>query len=105
MNFRSLFLLAAGAALLAACDSASTDDTGEDKAARNAKGEVLGGTISDDMIPLERLRSQSPPLREVRASATDSAGTAEADDSDADDAGTESDTTQAAPAAGEPADD
>lgn len=27
-----------------------------------AAGEVLGGTISDDMLPLERLRSQSPPL-------------------------------------------
>ncbi len=24
-------------------------------------GDVLGGSISDDMIPLEELRSQSPP--------------------------------------------
>lgn len=27
-----------------------------------AAGEVLGGTISDAMIPLEQLESQSPPL-------------------------------------------
>ncbi len=27
-----------------------------------AKGEILGGTIRDDMLPLESVSSQSPPL-------------------------------------------
>ena len=34
---------------------------------RGARGEVLGGTISDDMIPLDRLRSQSPPVADAPA--------------------------------------
>lgn len=57
------------AALLAltACEdeagtAVSTETGGE------AAGEVLGGTISDDMIPLEELTSTSPPA-ERRASA------------------------------------
>ena len=28
---------------------------------------MLGGTISDDMIPLDRLRSQSPPVADAPA--------------------------------------
>ena len=42
---------------------------------RTAKGEVLGGTISDEMLPLDTVQSQSPPL----------AGEAE-DEGDSDDA-------------------
>ena len=34
-------------------------------------GDVLGGSISDDMIPLEELQSQSPP---AERSANDDAG-------------------------------
>ena len=30
-------------------------------------GEVLGGTISDAMIPIDRLRSQSPAVRPAPA--------------------------------------
>ena len=49
-------LLAAPLALLAACgDEAPTDDS------RAATGEVLEGTISDAMLPVDRVRSQ-PPL-------------------------------------------
>ncbi|WP_271076956.1 hypothetical protein [Aurantiacibacter sp. MUD61] len=46
--------------LLAACngDQAPADDD-----TREASGEVLEGTISDDMIPIDQLRSQ-PPLAE-----------------------------------------
>ena len=49
---------------LAACNdepqtTASAEQGGE------AAGEVLGGTISDDMIPLEQLRSQSPPAERI----------------------------------------
>jgi len=32
-----------------------------------ATGKVLGGSISDDMIPLESLTSQSPPLKQQRS--------------------------------------
>ena len=44
-------------------------DVDADEADRAAKGEVLGGTISDDMIPLDRLRSQSPPVADGPAAA------------------------------------
>lgn len=43
---------------LAACDSGPGGTSGE-KGGR-AEGEVLGGAISDDMIPLEQLRSEAP---------------------------------------------
>ncbi|WP_374408876.1 hypothetical protein [Pelagerythrobacter sp.] len=45
---------------LAACDSGA-DDAAEGTA---AEGEVLGGTISDAMLPLDTVQSQSPPLRD-----------------------------------------
>ena len=53
----------AGLALLAlaACDSSDPEQASATGA--RAEGEVLGGTISDEMIPLDQLRSQSPPLR------------------------------------------
>lgn len=45
---------------LASCggDPAEVDEPNEDATAR---GEVLGGTISDDMLPLDTVTSQSPP--------------------------------------------
>lgn len=42
--------------LLAACDKPAGKDS------RSASGEVLEGTISDDMLPLDRLKSQPPLL-------------------------------------------
>ena len=56
--------------LLAACDS------GSDGAAdgRTAEGEVLGGTISDEMLPLDTVRSQSPPLVEAEEGGEDPSG-------------------------------
>ena len=44
---------------LASCgdDAAEIEERNEDSTAR---GEVLGGTISDDMLPLDTLTSQSP---------------------------------------------
>lgn len=46
------------ALVLGGCDSApgAPSDAGSGR----AEGEVLGGTISDDMIALEQLRSQAP---------------------------------------------
>lgn len=56
MRVTRLLLAAAPLALLAACgDEASKDDS------RAATGEVLEGTISDAMLPVDRVRSQ-PPL-------------------------------------------
>ena len=49
---------------LAACGGQAPDRS-ED--AREAEGEVLGGSISDEMLPLDQLRSQSPVLRAARA--------------------------------------
>lgn len=43
-------------ALLAACDKPAGKDS------RSASGEVLEGTISDDMLPLDKLKSQPPLL-------------------------------------------
>ena len=45
---------------LAACGG----DAGTEGERKTAAGEVLGGTISDDMLPLDTVTSQSPPLRE-----------------------------------------
>lgn len=54
------FPLIAAAALLGACsDDPEPATTVADDA--SAAGNVLEGSISDDMIPLETLKSQSPP--------------------------------------------
>lgn len=46
--------------VLASCgqDAAEVDERNADSTAR---GEVLGGTISDTMLPLDAVQSQSPP--------------------------------------------
>ena len=53
-------MLAVPLVALAACNQA---DESQAPVGGKAEGEVLGGTISDDMIPLDQLRSQSPPMR------------------------------------------
>lgn len=50
-------------ALLAACGGDSADE-GD---GRSATGEVLEGTISDDMLPLDQLQSEPPLLEPERA--------------------------------------
>ena len=47
-------------ALLAACNGSG--EKGPER--KTAAGEVLGGSISDSMLPLDTVQSQSPPLRE-----------------------------------------
>lgn len=82
-------------ALLAACDSAAPEADAE--AARAASGEVLQGSISDAMLPLETLRSQPPvaaplPGEVVAAPAGEGAAEPEADGAEpagADDAAAE----------------
>lgn len=59
----SLMLLAVPALLLAGCNSepepVAVNNAADD---RTAAGDVQGGTISDAMLPLESVRSQSPAL-------------------------------------------
>ena len=76
MIARTTLGLALGAALLTACGSETPAEETTAEADRNAQGEVLGGTISDDMLPLDRLRSQAPSISES-PSAPSTAGTDE----------------------------
>ena len=46
---------------LSACNDAKKS-TGDER--KTAAGEVLGGSVSDAMLPLDTVQSQSPPLRE-----------------------------------------
>ena len=64
--------------LLAACGDDPAPSPDDD--ARTASGEILEGTISDEMLPLETLQSQ-PPLVESSPGATggDAAEDASAD--------------------------
>ncbi len=47
--------------LLAACGGASSDGSGAGDG--TAPGEVLEGSVSDAMLPLDTATSQSPPLK------------------------------------------
>ncbi len=58
-----LFPALAPIVLLAACGDSPGDDAG------TASGEVLEGTVSDSMLPLDTVRSQ-PPLAEPSAART-----------------------------------
>ena len=87
---------------LVACgdDSVTPAADGDD---RGARGEVLGGTISDDMIPLDQLQSRSPPLRgEDDASADENGpGTETTSDSDTSKQASESEETESEGSAGD----
>ncbi len=76
------FVLVLPLALLAACDKPAQNDE------RSASGEVLQGTISDAMLPLDKLKSQPPLLAPSKQGATPEGVEDEA--SGADDAATES---------------
>ena len=60
-------------ALLAACNDEPRPEA-QASADAAAEGEVLGGTISDAMLPLDTVKSQSPPLKVVPAEEGDDAG-------------------------------
>ena len=58
--------------MLAACqDKTATPPAGDE--AQTAEGEVLGGSISDAMLPLDTVTSQPPPLREQSAASSPAA--------------------------------
>ncbi|MAF29108.1 MAG: hypothetical protein CL820_04700 [Croceicoccus sp.] len=86
MKLMRITLALVGAALLASCSSEperSANDT------RDAGGEVLEGTITDEMIQLDQLRSQGDPAE------------VEAEDAAGGDAGTSAGTDAAEPAGGD----
>ncbi|MFV0643017.1 MAG: hypothetical protein ACK5NN_00725 [Sphingomonadaceae bacterium] len=88
-----------GLMFLAACNNTGNDAENKTADGSSAQGEVLGGTISDSMLPLDQLKSQSPPAKieslpeseggtpRPRASATaeNGAGSASQDDNTAND--------------------
>lgn len=60
---KSYLLLGAAVLALAACNSDTAPEGDQPTTQTGAQGEVLGGTISDGMIPLDSVTSQSPPLK------------------------------------------
>lgn len=59
-------MIAASSIALAACsDDPAPAESSEE--ILDARGEVLGGTISDDMLPLDTVTSQSPSQAEETA--------------------------------------
>ncbi|MEZ5680421.1 MAG: hypothetical protein R3E14_03905 [Erythrobacter sp.] len=99
---RKLFLATTLPLALAACGGASVDagETGENA---DARGEVLGGTISDSMIPLDELKSHSPPLkaspvaRSTSGGAESASGAEEAEEPAAEESPAAEDTTPELP--------
>ena len=67
----NIVILAAPLALLAACDDTPDTATAENP---DEAAEVLEGTISDEMLPLDELRSEAPSEAEEGADGTDEGG-------------------------------
>jgi len=65
---------------LAACGGGAPDAAND---SRQAEGEVLEGSISDDMIPLDQLRSQGQHQEASPSAGADEAGAAEETGADA----------------------
>ncbi|MHA6334604.1 hypothetical protein ACXYL9_13110 [Qipengyuania sp. CAU 1752] len=84
--------------MLAGCDEGSEKVAPTEEGA-GAQGEILGGTISDAMIPVEELRSSSPSAGQESSGSSpqDDGGNGEAQSSRSD-AGTEASDTGAAEA-------
>ena len=76
MTTRSLIVVLAASLALAGCGDDKAP-AAEGNAGDKARGEVLGGTINDAMLPLDSVTSQSPPLREEP---TDGSTAADGDD-------------------------
>ncbi len=80
--FRPL-VLTSFALSIAACGEEAEEPTRETELGGEASGEVLGGSISDDMIPLEQLRSQSPSAPRPTSASNDGGSSSSDDESDA----------------------
>ncbi|RJY09183.1 hypothetical protein [Aurantiacibacter aquimixticola] len=77
MNARLPAILFLPLAILAACGEDAGPTTDED--GRESSGEVLEGTISDAMLPLDQVRSQAP-LAESEAGDTDDGAEADGEE-------------------------
>ncbi len=101
MPLKRLCLLIAPAALLASCGDkqAPANDDG-----RSSSGEVLEGTISDAMLPVDTVRSQPPLLKIAPTSAASGAAAdAQGDEAEEGEAETAPDAAATAPGDGAPA--
>jgi len=90
----TISMIVATALLVPACSSEDEGTARTSEQGGKAAGEVLGGTISDDMIALEQLRSQAP----LAPRQSSGAGSGEASAAEA-----TNDEAEAAPAAPAPA--
>ncbi len=88
-----LGVLAPLALALAACGDDAAPEASSGQETAEATGDVIGGSISDDMLPLEEVRSQSP-LAPRASDAPSSSGSG----SDADDTGDDGNETAEAEA-------
>lgn len=66
MTIKPAFLVLPLLALLAACGGKEDSAAGNER--ETAAGEVLPGSISDEMLPLDKVRSQSPPQKDAPSS-------------------------------------
>ena len=80
-------MIAAASLALAACsdDPAPVEDSEENL---DARGEVLGGTISDAMLPLDTVTSQAPSQAEEAGSDSDASAASQPAGPNEDDAET-----------------
>jgi hypothetical protein len=72
MRIIAASVLAFGMALAGCSEDAAPEPEASPNA--TASGEVLGGTISDDMLPLESLRSRPAPIEDPGANADEGEG-------------------------------
>ncbi len=79
-NFRATALAPLTLVLAACGDDAEPVAEGASDVDAEATGEVLGGEISDEMLPFEQLRSQSPAVPRATSSASGSSGPTASDD-------------------------
>ena len=79
----------AGLSLLLAGCGGDAAPSGEADPDASAQGEILGGSISDEMLPTDRLESQSPPMASEPGSDGYGSGSAAADRDGEDEAASE----------------
>ena len=101
MTLKPLFALAP-LALLVACGDPEPEAEVAAEEGGEVAGDVLGGTISDDMIPLDQLTSTSPPA-ERNVSSEDGASSSEPASAPASTPQPEVESQEAEPAAADPA--
>ena len=65
MRIAPIAVVLASALALAACEEETALDAAPAETGGEAAGDVLEGTISDDMLPLEELTSTSPPAEPI----------------------------------------